>query len=342
MIINLRKLLKKPFRKAEFWVKSQIATILRWAFLRINPPITVSLNSTLSVDGTGAQLQRQAAITAFAQYFGFGYFQSDIKQVSVHPLDPFQTPTEYREYLVRLNKFLKLKSDIDFNPNSQTISLPSLSFSRLIRECISQIIRPTPRHFLILEPYSVTEFCKGILDALNLQTNESLPISVTEKVFTIVIHYRQGVGGFALYPGQNIPREIPIETFVNRVSSVVSELPEDLNWQILVLTDAPDSETSFVPPLDQMFLWEGTPGFSNGVMTVSPTSFVSLEKYSKLPLQVIRGGNPLDAILLMASADVLLTGKSSMSFLGGLLNKNGRVFYPHDFWHRTPKSWCQL
>ena len=152
MISILRKLLKKPLREAEFWVKSQIATLLRWVFLRINPPITVTLDSSLSVDGTGAQLQRQAAIIAFAQYFGFGYVRSDIKQVSVHPLDPFQSPTEYREYLVRLNKFLKFKSKIDFNQNSQEISVPSLSFSRLICECLSQIVRPTPHHFLIFEP----------------------------------------------------------------------------------------------------------------------------------------------------------------------------------------------
>jgi hypothetical protein len=342
MISILRKLLKKPLRKAEFWVKSQIASVLRLAFLRINPPITVTLNSSLSVDGTGAQLQRQATIIAFAQYFGFGYIHSDIKQVSVHPLDPFQSPAEYREYLVRLNKFLKFRSKIDFNPNSQDISLPSLSFSRLTRECISQIIRPTPRHFLIFEPYSVTEFCPGIMDALNLQSNEGVPKSVTEKIFTIVIHYRQGVGGFALYPGQNIPREIPIETFVKRVSSVVRELSNDLDWQIFVLTDAPESETSFVPPLNQVSLWEGTPGFSNGVMTISPTRFNALEGFSKLPLQVIRGGNPLDAILMMASADVLFTGKSSLSFLGGLLNENGQVFYPRDFWHRPPQSWDVL
>lgn len=342
MISILRKLLKKPIRKAEFLVKSQIASVLRWAFLRIDPPISVSLNSSLSVDGTGAQLQRQAAIIAFAEYFGFGYVQSDIKQVSVHPLDPFQSPAEYREYLVRLNRFLKIRSKIDLSPNSQNITLLSLTFSRLIRECISQIIHPTPRHFLIFEPYSVTEFCPGIMDNLNLQSNESGTTSVTEKVFTIVIHYRQGVGGFALYPGQNIPREIPIEAFVKRVSSVVRKLPDDLDWQIFVLTDAPESETTFIPPLDQVSLWEGTPGFSNGVMTISPTSFNSLEKYSKLPLRVIRGGNPLDAILVMASADVLFTGKSSLSFLGGLLNEKGQVFYPRDFWHRPPQSWEAL
>jgi hypothetical protein len=67
--------------------------------LKIEAPIFVTFNSSLSVDGTGAQLQRQASVMAVAKYFGFNYIHSDIKQVSVHPLDPFQSEDEYEKYL---------------------------------------------------------------------------------------------------------------------------------------------------------------------------------------------------------------------------------------------------
>jgi len=175
-----------------------------------------------------------------------------------------------------------------------------------------------------------------------LQSIEECQNERAEEIYKIVIHYRQGVGGFALYPGQNIPREIPLDVFVNRVSKVVSELSKSQDWKIIVLTDAPESQIAFAPPPDQIKLWEGTPGFSDGIMTISPTSFKSLENYSKLPLEIIRGGNPLDAILIMASADVLLSGKSSLSYMGGLLNSRGRVYYPKDFWHRPLKNWRLL
>jgi hypothetical protein len=342
MTLSLRKLLKKPLRRIEFKVKSALARVLQFLFQKINPPIYLSFDSSESSDGTGAQLQRQATVMAVAKYFGFTYVPTEIKQVSVHPLDPFQSEPEYKSYLERLNRFLKIDSPSFVGSLAPDVRLTSLTFSRLIRECFYQILWRIERNFLIYEPYPVSEFCPGVMDNLQLQSSESLESNRGQAVFEIVIHYRQGVGGFVLYPGQNIPREIPVEVFAARVRKIALSLPEDLDTQIIVVTDAPDTETVFVPPANQLALWEGTPGFSNGVMTIKPTKFEELEKLSQLPLKVLRGGNPLDTILLMASADVLLTGKSSLSYLGGLLNPKGQIYFPEDFWHRPLRNWQVL
>jgi len=342
MTRTLRKVVRKPLRQVEFWFKRLTAQVIRWSFLKIEAPIFVTFNSSLSVDGTGAQLQRQASVMAVAKYFGFNYIHSDIKQVSVHPLDPFQSEDEYEKYLKRLNKFLKIESTGALGRNTHEKILMTLKFSFLLRECIRQLIRPKQICLNIYEPYAVTEFCPKIMDDLHLQCDEELQNDSKDNIYKIVIHYRQGVGGFALYPGQNIPREIPLDVFIGRVAKVVTGLPENLDWQIVVLTDAPESETIFAPPANQIELWEGTPGFADGIMTISPTRFDSLQKYSKLPLKIIRGGNPLDAILIMTSADVLLSGKSSLSYLGGILNQCGQVYYPKDFWHRPLKNWREL
>jgi hypothetical protein len=342
MTLSLHKFLKKPLRRIEFGVKSVIARVLQFLFRKINPSICVSFDSSKSFDGTGAQLQRQATVMAVAKYFGFTYVPTEIRQVSVHPLDPFRSEPEYKSYLERLNRFLKVDSSSVVVSLAPDVRLTSLTFSRLIRECFYQILWRRERNFLIYEPYPVSEFCPKIMDNLQLQCNESLESDRTQAVFEIVIHYRQGVGGFVLYPGQNIPREIPIEVFAARVRKIALSLPEDLERQIIVVTDAPDTETVFVPPTNQLALWEGTPGFSNGVMTIKPTKFEELEELSNLPLKVLRGGNPLDTILLMASADVLLTGKSSLSYLGGLLNPKGQVYFPKDFWHRPLRNWQVL
>jgi hypothetical protein len=342
MTLSLRKLLKKPLRRIELQVKSLIARVLQFSFQKINPPIYLSFDSSKSVDGTGAQLQRQATVMAVAKYFGFTYVPAEIKQVSVHPLDPFQSEPEYESYLERLNQFLKVDSPSFVRSLAPDVKLTSLTFSRLTREYFYQILWRRERNFLIYEPYPVSEFCPRIMDDLQLQSSEYLESKKTPAVFEIVIHYRQGVGGFVLYPGQNIPREIPVEVFAARVRKIALSLPEGLDTQVIVVTDAPDTETVFVPPANQLALWEGTPGFSNGVMTIKPTKFEELEKLSKLPLKVLRGGNPLDTILLMASADVLLTGKSSLSYLGGLLNYKGQVYFPKDFWHRPLRNWQVL
>lgn len=342
MTLTLRKVVKRPLRQVEFLLKRLTAQVIRWLFLKIEAPIFVTFNSSLSADGTGAQLQRQASVMAVAKYFGFNYIHSDIKQVAVHPLDPFQSKGDYEEYLKRLNKFLKTESTGTLGRNVHEQNLVSLKFSFLLSEFIRQLIRPKQICLSIYEPYAVTEFCPKIMDNLHLQCDEQFQNNSKDKIYKIVIHYRQGVGGFALYPGQNIPREIPLDVFIGRVARVVKELPENLVWQIVVLTDAPESQTIFAPPADQIGLWEGAPGFADGIMTINPTLFDSLQKYSGLPLKIVRGGNPLDAVLIMASADVLLSGKSSLSFLGGILNQCGQVYYPKDFWHRPLKNWSVL
>jgi hypothetical protein len=43
----------------------------------------------------------------------------------------------------------------------------------------------------------------------------------------------------------------------------------------------------------------------------------------------------------LATADVLVMSRSSFSYLGGILNRNGIVLY-HPFWHRAPSSWMTV
>ena len=51
------------------------------------------------------------------------------------------------------------------------------------------------------------------------------------------------------------------------------------------------------------------------------------------------GGDPLDTIRDMASADYLIMARSSLSYIGGILNRNGTVYAAPDFWHKSLPSW---
>jgi hypothetical protein len=339
MIRKFRKLLKNPLRKLEFAIKSNVSNILRSLFLKRSAPISVSFDSLSSTDGTGAQLQRQIAVIALAKYFGFHYIHSQIQQVSVHPLDPFQSDAEYKTYLERLNRFLDVSSYPQPLREHHQAVLSRITLRFLLKELVLQRLRPRDRHFVIHEPYPITEFCPGILDNFDLNSSESPPEDSSHGVYKIVLHYRQGVGGFAIYPGQNIPREIPLEVFCQRIEKIIKKLPSDSTVQIIVLTDAPEGVTEFRPPADQVHLWEGSPGFANGVMKIQPIDFHQLNRFTKTPIVISRGGNPLDAILTMAAADALLIGKSSLSFVGALLNHKGNVYYPKDFWHKPLQNW---
>ena len=299
----------------------------------------LSFDSANAVDGTGAQLQRLVSVAALSEYFGFEYVSSKIKSVSVHPLDPFQRESDYQAQLVRTNNFLVIPdSDLDI-PNVTTVNIPRLTIRILLFQAFIQAVNPKPRKLNILEVYPVTEFCPNVYEGLKCEISESRDEAEIKLVGHLVLHYRQGVGGNVVYPGQKIPRQIELSRIVQHLQALTKQKKLSFLTQITVLTDAPSTVSYFSPPKDQQSLWEGTPGFANGIMTIQPMDFSELASIAGVPIQVVRGGNPLDAIKMMAAADVLIMSKSSLSFMGALLNKSGTIFFPKSFWHKPLKSW---
>jgi hypothetical protein len=55
-------------------------------------------------------------------------------------------------------------------------------------------------------------------------------------------------------------------------------------------------------------------------------------------IEVIIGGDPLEALANMASANVLIMSKSSFSYVSYLLNADGKFFSPFEFWHPVRRS----
>ena len=67
-----------------------------------------------------------------------------------------------------------------------------------------------------------------------------------------------------------------------------------------------------------------------------------LEEFSVLPNLVHRvNGRAIECIGGLATADVLVMSRSSLSYLGAILNRNGIVLY-HPFWHGAPSSWMTV
>jgi hypothetical protein len=336
---TMRNNLSKVYRGTEFLLKNSIIFFVRRLTYKSNSSIYVTFDSSLAVDGTGAQLQRMISVYALANYFGFHYIHSGIKQVSVHPFDPFQTEELYKEYLDEMNDFVQFNEVNQPQQDSIDFTRCHVFFWRFMVLLVRNRFQNRPLYLALLEPYPITEFRTQILDSIRGQ------ISLTSRDVphfahpTVAIHYRQGVGGFALYPGQNIPRETSLTQFEQALLSVTNDVGPNLIKSIIVLTDAPTDVTVYQPPVQQQNLWEGTPGYSNGVITIQPIDFGKLSEKFDMPIHVIRGGNPLDAIYLMANSDFLLMSKSSLSYLGGIFNKTGQVYFPKNFWHRPLPKW---
>jgi hypothetical protein len=148
------------------------------------------------------------------------------------------------------------------------------------------------------------------------------------------VHFRQGVGGKSIYPGQRLPRELDIDYFAETLSKCNHE-----GRKILVVTDAPSSPMTYQPVIDQKHLWNGTPKFNNGVMSISGYDLQKAFGERGFQVKVISGGDPLEALNLMLNCDILIMSRSSLSYSAAILNYKATIYYPPGFWHPPMRGW---
>lgn len=302
--------------------------------------LIITFDAARADDGTGAQIQRLIAVRALCLILGTPYLHTPIQQIAIHPLDPFQTVEEMKVFVGNVNaKFAYTSADLP--REHSTLKLAELKISDL-GQLLLLIFRGRRTLVHILNAYLVVDqfprFYKRALQHLTVhfQTRTSASDGL------IAVHYRQGVGGFAIYPGMKVPRQLPLKMYLNRIRHIQNENP-GTNLKLLILTDAPKNPVTFTPPAEQKELWIDTPSFDSGVMSVQEYDFESEIQDLNLPYTILSGGDPLDAIFRLASSDFLLMSRSSLSYVGALLaGEKTEVFYPRGFWHPKLKSWKYL
>jgi hypothetical protein len=115
------------------------------------------------------------------------------------------------------------------------------------------------------------------------------------------------------------------------------------NTSFIVLTDAPNEPYFYKPITKDKEKWKEFSEFEseNGI-AIQAHEFQNLQNLIGSNLKIIRGGSLQDAVAEMSSADVFVMSRSSMSYIGALLNKHGEIYYPPDFWHKPLKKWIKI
>ena len=328
-------------RKLKFLPKL-MTRVLLIALIRYLPQIwkqntSITFAAENADDGTGAQIQRLIGARALALLLRTPYRHTPIEKVAIHPFDPFKTVEEMKGFVKRINQTFDFQSEINIT-NQQAILLTNPQSTDLIT-IFFRIVFKKSSAYQILNPYSLIDiFPQFYRKALALNLKKDLIQSSPSNA--LLIHYRQGVGSFAIYPGMKQPRQIPLEIYISRIKELQES--EDDSLVVTVLTDAPPRQTEYSVPKEQSHLWEGTPAFSNGTMKISALDIKEVFIQNGINAKVILGGDPLDAILLMANAKVFLMSKSSLSYIGALLSNSENIFYPRGFWHPKLSKWKYL
>lgn len=317
-------------------------------FLRkFSSRIFLTYDSGKKQDGTGAQIQRLFGIFALSKEFGLGYISTPIQSVAIHPLDPFQSPIELENFLKTLNREFQLPSTLsDLTPDIHEIQLDLKSISSLFKMALLSLVLNRRYLIKITEPYSVIDhwpnsYRRATTSLENWDSNYR-PL-LKEETFLVVLHYRRGVGGMAIQQGERYPREIAISYYKNWLTQILKDAKAQsvIEIKVIILTDAPIQDTTYIPIAGQEKLWKGSPGFEGGTMSILGSDLEKEFSDIEIDLQIISGGSPIDAIKLMSQANALVMSRSSLSYIGALLNLRGEIIYPPGFWHPKLNGWIE-
>lgn len=306
--------------------------------------LTLTYDSDSADDGTGAQLQRIFGIYAISKLLKIGYLHSGIHKLIIHSLDPFQSDAELYEYLKKVNsKFALPSNDSSQDEKSMTYMVDQLTISKLARFLIQSLLTNQKILLKIRNPYGVVEkFPRSYLHVQKYFSFQEDQRRASEKK-RIVLHVRRGSNGADLLPGELSPRMLPNSYYLSTLDRIIRDYcHEGDTIELVIITDVPKEDSTYRPIQSQVGLWSNEPRLLEGTVTIKGESFSEFHYDFLTKFSVIHGGDPIAAIETMQLADFLVMSRSSFSYIGGVLNEFGKVFYPPLFWHNPLPTWIQM
>ena len=227
--------IKSVLRKLKWLPRNLLVLTLAFLFRSLPEKrrirIIITFDATNAEDGTGAQVQRLIAVKALSLILKCSYLHTPIEKVAIHPLDPFQEISGMRTFVNSVNNYFHFNEDKVQEPR-EVIQIADLKLSHLwTLYRTSKLNYPTL--VKVLNPYLLVDLLPNFYKtALSRRVNAASSRPQEQKK-SIVVHYRQGVGGFAIYPGMKVSRQIPINTYIKRLSQIVKEIFPKSNIAIL-------------------------------------------------------------------------------------------------------------
>jgi hypothetical protein len=299
----------------------------------VDQRLVLTYDNQALTDGVGAQLQRIYGTYAISRLLGVPYVHSPLARVGYQGLAALEENESDPGFHHEFNSLFQIKSDLVrtddwFNLNLNVLS-PAM-FHQLL--AIVEGDETPGRRYLVqlAAPHGVAdrfpdcyEVCKEI-SPFAASARDGRPLRVA-------VHVRRGEL-FVVDSHRMLPNAYYI-----RVAQTVAQILEALgiDYQIEISTEVPQGEFVVQPH------HHGMNGRIHGPVAVSP-EMCRLGDFSVLP-NLVRCINDraIDCIRKLATADILVTSRSSFSYLGGILNRNAIVLY-HPFWHPAPSSWMPV
>ena len=299
----------------------------------VDQRLVLTYDNEAQTDGVGAQLQRIYGTYAISRLLGVPYLHSPLVRVDYQGLAALEENESDPGFHQEFNSLFQIESDVVLTDECFNLNLRDVS-AEMFHQLLAIVDRDGTRgrSYLVrlAAPHGIAdrfpdcyEVCKGISPFAS-PARDGRPLRVA-------VHLRRGEL-LVLDSHRMLPNTYYISVS-QRVAQVLEELAID--YQIELSTEVPTGDFVVQPH------YHGMNGRIHGPVAVSP-EMCRLDEFGVLPNLVhCINERAIDCIRKLATADVLVMSRSSFSYLGGILNRSGIVFY-HPFWHPAPSSWITV
>lgn len=309
-------------------------------------------------EGTGARLQAIAAIFGLAKQLRIGYRHTVIGEIAYDVTEVMKTDLDQNLEIERINSFF-------FLPDLKTrkvsikeilVDLPRLSFRALPRLAFQLATRLGPGKTVTLRisnPHPLLRFFPGVYRHASLiwsqrfdQVERSGPAGRKTRNLRVVSHFRRETLTRLTQSGESNPRFLASSWYFSVMDSLSRVLTRiGVGNELEIHTDFKKGLSRRLPknlPPGTRAYMESVGALSpDGNTYVEPEDTLFLEVSERNGAEIITDRHPVDVIFDFADADIFVGGKSSLSFVGGLLRYGKPVVVPK-YSVSTPSWWLEL
>lgn len=301
----------------------------------------LTYNSDVLQDGYFSQVQRQMAIYAIARRYSFSYHYTPISKLTITPLDPYQTESDMKNYISKYNRIYNFVESSEKFHFTKVVEIHTPTLYSIFKEGFRSIFCRGKVLIKIVIPYRIIEKSPEIY---SYAVDRVLPNFKPEKnKFKLVMHIRKGFSESHITAGENSARALSTQYFLDVLKFIFDSNLQSQFTSLTIVTDAPENDFHYIPVSEQKHILEEFNYLeSKEGIKVFGHSFDEIKKYFPGEINIIRGGDAQAAVSIMMVADCLIMSRSSMSYVGALLNTTGTIYYPPDFWHKPLKKWIKV
>jgi hypothetical protein len=291
--------------------------------------IAVTYDPT-TTDGVGAQLHRIYGLYALSRALHTKYVHTPIGHVGYQGFLPLLTGRSDPEFTARYNAFFSLPSD-DFDLEScERVRIHILRRDTVERYRQHAAATGHPMMLQAIHHYGYTDRHPEAFEALRAVSpyrghRAAGPIRVC-------IHLRRGDNSV---PGRTDGQQrlLPSSYYLRVCGTVLDALRQQgVPFVVRLHSEVPPRRFTLYPDTPGLYFW------LDQAATVDPSEY-DLEDFETLPnLEMVLNVEAREALDDFATADVLILSRSSLGYLGGLLNPHALVVHA-PWWHPPMPHW---